>query len=170
MDPSLCLSRRFCPGTRPFCCLPTTHPTRLPREQERSLPSPTHWLTLLRLDTRSWGRGRSPKRGRRRWGLAWRGQAGWQAGSWLGRWCLLRPQAAWAWSGGGGRGGAEAARLYLATLLIPKQQALPFLSLQLLDPDKYKAPSVAPQFKVSGPWFPGKDGGGAALRHPSHLP
>lgn len=97
-DPSLRLSRRLCPGTRPFCCLPTTHPARLPREQEPSLPSPTHSLTLLRLCTRSWGRGR------RRWGLAWWGQAGWQAGSWLGRWCLLRPQAAWAWSGGGGEG------------------------------------------------------------------
>lgn len=49
------------------------------------------------------------------------------------------------------RGGAECSRLYLATLLIPKQQALPFLSLQLLDPDKHKAPSVAPRFKGLGP-------------------
>lgn len=75
-----------------------SHPARFPREQKPSLPSPTHSLTLLRLCTRSWGRGRE------RWGLAWWGQAGWQAGSWLGRWCLLRPQAAWAWSGGGGEG------------------------------------------------------------------
>lgn len=52
---------------------------------------------------------------------------------------------------GGERGGAECSRLYLASLLIPKQQDLPFLSLQLLNPDKHKAPSVAPRFKGRGP-------------------
>lgn len=52
---------------------------------------------------------------------------------------------------GRSREGQSTARLYLATLLIPKQQDLPFLSLQLRDPDKHKAPSVAPPFKVLGP-------------------
>lgn len=56
------------------------------------------------------------------------------------------------------RGGAECSRLYLASLLIPKQQDLPFLSLQLLDPDKHRAPPVAPPFKVPRPWSPGEEG------------
>lgn len=43
MNPRLCLSRKLCPGTRPFCCLPTTHPTRLPREQ-RAQPAQPHSL------------------------------------------------------------------------------------------------------------------------------
>lgn len=98
-DPSLGLFEgSVCPGTRPFRCLPTTHPARFPREQEPSLPSPTHLLTLLRLCTRSWRRVRGGG------GAGLVGTGGWQAGSWLGRWCLLRPQAAWAWSGGGGEG------------------------------------------------------------------
>lgn len=63
------------------------------------------------------------------------------------------------WRGRRGEGQSPA-RLYLATLLIPKQQDLPFLSLQLLDPDKHKPPSMASPFKVLGPQSPGEDRGG----------
>lgn len=49
------------------------------------------------------------------------------------------------------RGGAEClAWLYLATLLAPQQQDLLLLSLQLLDPDKSKAPHWCLHLKCRG--------------------
>lgn len=66
------------------------------------------------------------------------------------------------WRGRRGEGQSPA-RLYLATLLIPKQQDLPFFSLQLLDPDKHrhlhsKCWGLSPQGKMR-----------EALKHPRHL-
>lgn len=102
-------------------------PLWLPREREPSLPSPTHSAEALH---EVQGEGKEPGEGEGG-GRGWPGRdrLGGRQAAGRGRWCL-GPGAE-----GEERGGAERPP-YLATLIIPKQWDLPFLSLWLLDPDK----------------------------------